>query len=119
VPIRLRDLIGPSFIEIVRLSSQLEWFYHLLRKRLFFLHSITVAIMIAQNQHGCSSLIYETGEPTGQYGELKLVRVPAVGVVYGIDIVIPEEEKNIEIPHDQIISSIKPQKTYTAGRREL
>lgn len=60
-----------------------------------------------------SNLIYEAGEPAGQYGEPQLVRVPAVGVVGGINIVIPEEEKNIAIPHDQIISSIKPQKIYS------
>ncbi len=60
-----------------------------------------------------SNLIYEAGEPAGQYGEPKLVRVPAVGVVSGIHIVIPEEEKHIAIPHGQIISSIKPQKIYS------
>ena len=38
-----------------------------------------------------SNLIYEAGEPAGQYGDPKLVRAPAVGVVFDIDIVIPEE----------------------------
>ena len=42
-----------------------------------------------------SNLIYEAGEPAGQHGDPKVVHVPAVGVVFDIDIVIPEEGRNI------------------------
>ncbi|MCP4576342.1 MAG: alpha/beta hydrolase [Deltaproteobacteria bacterium] len=57
-----------------------------------------------------SNLIYDAGEPAGQYGDPKWVRVPPVGVVFDIDIVIPEEGGNIAIPHGSEISSVKPQK---------
>ena len=60
-----------------------------------------------------SNLIYEAGEPAGHYGAPELVRAPAVGVVFDIDIVIPEEGSNIEIPHGTEISSVKPQKLYS------
>ena len=57
-----------------------------------------------------SNLIYEAGEPAGQHGDPKMVNVPAVGVVFDIDIVIPEEGKNVEIPHGLKIASVEPQK---------
>ncbi len=60
-----------------------------------------------------SNLIYEAGEPAGQYGDPKLVVAPAVGVVFDIDFVIPEEGRNIVIPHGSKISSVKPQKLYS------
>ena len=60
-----------------------------------------------------SNLIYEAGEPAGHYGAPKMVRAPAVGVVYDIDIAIPEEGSHIEIPHGTIISSARPQKLYS------
>ena len=37
-----------------------------------------------------SNLVYEAGEPAGQYGDPKLVSVSAGGVVLQIDFVIPE-----------------------------
>jgi hypothetical protein len=46
-----------------------------------------------------SNLVYEAGESAGQYGDPKVVRVPAVGVVFDIDIIIPEGGRNIVIPH--------------------
>jgi len=60
-----------------------------------------------------SNLIYEADEPAGQYGDPKMVSAPAVGVVFDIDIVIPEEEKKIEIPHGFKIASVKPEKLYS------
>ena len=60
-----------------------------------------------------SNLIYEAGEPAGQYGDPKLVVAPDVGVVFDIDIVIPEEGRNIVIPHGSKISSAKPQKLHS------
>ena len=60
-----------------------------------------------------SNLIYDAGEPAGQYGDPKVVVAPAVGVVYDIDVVIPEEGRNIEIPNGKIISSDKPQKLHS------
>ncbi|WP_321417590.1 alpha/beta hydrolase [uncultured Desulfobacter sp.] len=60
-----------------------------------------------------SNLIYDADEPAGQYGNPTLVRAPAVGVVFDIDIIIPEKNQNIEIPHGKIISSVKTQKLYS------
>ena len=60
-----------------------------------------------------SNLIYDAGEPAGQYGDPKVVVAPAVGVVYDVDVVIPEEGRNIEIPHGKIISSVKPQNLHS------
>jgi pimeloyl-ACP methyl ester carboxylesterase len=59
------------------------------------------------------NLIYDAGEPAGQYGDPKVVRVPAVGVVFDIDIVIPEAGRNIEIPHGSKIASVKPKKLFS------
>jgi pimeloyl-ACP methyl ester carboxylesterase len=56
-----------------------------------------------------SNLTYDAGEPAGQYGDPKIVRVPAVGVVFDIDIAIPEAGRNIEIPPGSKIATIKPQ----------
>ncbi len=60
-----------------------------------------------------SNLVYEAGEPAGQYGDPKLVSAPAVGVVFDIDIVIPDEGSNIEIPRGSEISSVKPTKLHS------
>ena len=60
-----------------------------------------------------SNLIYEAGEPAGQYGDTKTVSVPAVGVVFDINITISEEGGNIMIPHGTEISSVKPEKLYS------
>lgn len=60
-----------------------------------------------------SNLIYEADEPAGQYGDPTLVRPSAGGVVFNIDIVIPEGGQNIEIPHGKTISSDKPQILYS------
>jgi len=60
-----------------------------------------------------SNLIYEAGEPAGQHGDPRLVVAPAVGVVFDIDVVIPEEGRNIVIPHGSKISSVKPQKLHS------
>jgi len=60
-----------------------------------------------------SNLIYEAGEPAGQYGDPKLVSAPAVGVVYDIDVFIPEEGSNIAVPHGSKISSVSPQKLHS------
>jgi pimeloyl-ACP methyl ester carboxylesterase len=60
-----------------------------------------------------SNLIYEAGEPAGQYGNPKTVSAPAVGVVYDINITIPEEGENIVIPLGTEISSVKPEKLYS------
>jgi pimeloyl-ACP methyl ester carboxylesterase len=56
-----------------------------------------------------SNLTYDAGEPAGQHGDPKLVRVSAVGVVFDIDIVIPEGGKIIAIPTGSEIASVKPQ----------
>lgn len=60
-----------------------------------------------------SNLIYEEGEPAGQYGDPKLVSVSAGGVVLQIDFVIPEKGSNIDLPHGFKISPVKPKKLYS------
>lgn len=60
-----------------------------------------------------SNLIYDTGEPAGRHGNPKMVSAPAVGVVFDIDIVIPDGGIKIEIPHGSTIASVKPQKLHS------
>ena len=57
-----------------------------------------------------SNLIYEEGEPAGHYGDQKLVDTRKVNIVFDIDIVIPEEGENIQIPRGFEISSVRPKK---------
>jgi pimeloyl-ACP methyl ester carboxylesterase len=57
-----------------------------------------------------SNLIYEAGEPAGQYGGSEVVSAPASGVVYDIDVNIPEDGRNIAIPHGTKISWVRPKK---------
>ena len=56
-----------------------------------------------------SNLTYDPGEPAGQYGDPKVVSVPDVGVVFDIDIVIPEGGTDIVMPSGSEIAAIKPQ----------
>jgi hypothetical protein len=56
-----------------------------------------------------SNLTYDAGEFAGQHGDPKVVHVPAVGVVFDIDIVIPKGGGNITIPTGSEIASVKPQ----------
>ncbi len=60
-----------------------------------------------------SNLIYEEGEPAGQYGDPKLVSAPAGGVVQQINFVIPEKGRNIDLPHGFRIASLKPKKLHS------
>jgi pimeloyl-ACP methyl ester carboxylesterase len=60
-----------------------------------------------------SNLIYDPGEPAGQHGNPKRVRAPAVGVVFDIDMEIPEKGNKIVIAPGTEISSIKPRKLYS------
>ncbi len=60
-----------------------------------------------------SDLIYDPGEPAGQYGTPIVVKSPSVGVVFDIDIAIPEEGSNIKIPHGSKIALVKPRKIYS------
>lgn len=57
-----------------------------------------------------SNLIYDEGEPAGHYGDPKMVVARKVGVVYDIDIVIPDKGITIEIPRGFEISTARPQK---------
>ena len=57
-----------------------------------------------------SNLTYEADEPAGQHGHPKMVKAPAVGVVFDIDVDIPEGGRDIVIPHGSTIASVKPQK---------
>lgn len=45
-----------------------------------------------------SNLTYDAGEPAGQYGDPTPVDVPAVGVVFDIDVAIPEKSEGIGLP---------------------
>jgi len=60
-----------------------------------------------------SNLIYEDGEPAGQYGDPKLVSVSAGGVVLQIDFAIPENGSPIELPHGFKIQQIVPKKLHS------
>ncbi len=60
-----------------------------------------------------SNLIYEAGEPAGQYSDPDGVRAPAVGVVFDIDIAIPEGGEKIEMPLGSTISSVQPLNLYS------
>ncbi len=60
-----------------------------------------------------SNLIYDAGEPAGQYGDPKMVSAPAGGFVGGINIAIPETAQNIDVPTGFEISSVKPHKLYS------
>jgi pimeloyl-ACP methyl ester carboxylesterase len=60
-----------------------------------------------------SNLIYDAGEPAGQYGNPKLVRASRVGVVYDIDMKIPKAGSNIVVPPGTEIAAIKPKKLYS------
>ncbi|MDM8516810.1 alpha/beta hydrolase [Desulfobacterales bacterium HSG16] len=60
-----------------------------------------------------SNLIYDAGEPAGQYGDPKMVFAPAGGVVAEINISIPEKAQNIDVPSGFEISAVKPHKLYS------
>jgi hypothetical protein len=59
------------------------------------------------------NLIYDAGEPAGQYGGPKMVTAPAGGVVGDINIAIPEKAQNIDVPTGFEISSVKPDQLYS------
>lgn len=74
-------------------------------------------LMVAQgNYYLCaywdhnSNLIYDMGEPAGQYGEPKLVAAPAGGVVLEINFVVPDAGTAIDLPQGFDISPDKPRK---------
>ena len=60
-----------------------------------------------------ANLIYDEGEPAGQYGDPKLVSVPAGGVILQIDFSIPEKGADIDIPHGFKIAPLKPAKLHS------
>ena len=60
-----------------------------------------------------SNLIYDAGEPAGQYGDPKMVTAPAGGVVGDINIAIPEKTQDIDVPSGFEISSVKPNKLHS------
>ena len=57
-----------------------------------------------------SNLVYDDGEPAGQYGEPKLVAAPAGGVVLEINFGIQDKGGEIELPRGFEISPDKPHK---------
>ncbi len=60
-----------------------------------------------------SNLIYEDGEPAGQYGDPKLVSVSAGGVILQIDFGIPENGSRIDLPHGFKIPQVAPKKLHS------
>jgi pimeloyl-ACP methyl ester carboxylesterase len=60
-----------------------------------------------------SNLVYDAGEPAGQYGNPKLVAATAGGVVLEINFGIAEKGHTIDLPHGFEISSDKPRKLYS------
>ncbi len=78
-------------------------------------HSGEYELMVARGQYYVfafrdrnSNLIYEAGEPAGQYGDPKIVRAPAVGVVSDIDFGIPETGGRIVMDHGSKIAPVAP-----------
>ncbi len=57
-----------------------------------------------------SNLVYDAGEPAGQYGEPKLVAAPAGGVVLEINFEIAQKGGMIDLPPGFEISPDKPRK---------
>jgi pimeloyl-ACP methyl ester carboxylesterase len=55
-----------------------------------------------------SNLVYDAGEPAGQYGAPKLVAAPAGGVVLEINFGIAEKDRPIDLPYGFEISPDKP-----------
>ncbi len=55
-----------------------------------------------------SNLVYDAGEPAGQYGEPKLVAAPAGGVVLEINFGIAEKDRPIDLPCGFEITPDKP-----------
>lgn len=68
-------------------------------------------IIAFQDKNG--NLVYEANEPCAQYGDPTSVRAHGEGVVYDIDIEIPQDGEKIIIPRGTQISSMKPQKFYS------
>ena len=66
-----------------------------------------------------SNLVYDTGEPAGQYGDPNMVSAPAGGVVPEIKIAIPKNARLIDVPSGYEISSVQPQYQHSrlAGAR--
>jgi pimeloyl-ACP methyl ester carboxylesterase len=64
-----------------------------------------------------SNLVYDAGEPAGQYGEPKLVAAPTGGVVLEINFGITEKGRPIDLPPGFEISPDKPRtlKSRQAG----
>jgi len=60
-----------------------------------------------------SNLIYDEGEPAGQYGDPNTVAAPDGGVVPEINIAIPEIARHINVPPGFEISSDQPHKLYS------
>jgi pimeloyl-ACP methyl ester carboxylesterase len=60
-----------------------------------------------------SNLVYDAGEPAGQYGDPKMVTAPAGGVVGELNITIAENIQNIDVPVGFEISAVKPHKLYS------
>lgn len=59
------------------------------------------------------NLVYDKGEPAGQYGKAIAVGSPAGGVVYNIDIVIAEAIPPIDWPPGRPITLDKPPRLYS------
>ena len=60
-----------------------------------------------------SNLVYDPGEPAGQYGDPKAVSGPAGGVISYVDIVIPEPLQTIEWRMGDPVASEVPHKLYS------
>ncbi|MGD8368514.1 MAG: alpha/beta hydrolase [Desulfobacterales bacterium] len=55
------------------------------------------------------NLVYDDGEPAGQYGAPDPVRAPSVGVVFDINIVVPENGNGIAAPYGLRIAPVSPE----------
>ena len=59
------------------------------------------------------NLIYDKGEPAGQYGDPNMVSAPDGGVVPEINIAISEKGQHIDVPPGFEISSDQPQRLHS------
>lgn len=66
-----------------------------------------------------SNLVYDQGEPAGQFGENDVVWAPSGGVVGPYDILMAGDSSSVTVKPGTVISKVKPKKLYSrmAGAR--
>jgi hypothetical protein len=101
-----------KFLNSINLAGAVSNFHNITVSRYPFA-AINPVFAPRADQDKNSNLIFDPDEPAGQHGAPKLVRAPAVGVVFDIDIKVPQKGGKIVIAPGTAISSIRPQKLYS------